>query len=68
MTLYAIWGSGPKQIFATGTKGAIYRYDGTSWKPSPSGTDSILFSVWGSSDKEVYAGGSYGKLVRWCGP
>ena len=37
-TLYGVWGSGPKDVFAVGSNGTILHYDGRAWKPLTSGT------------------------------
>jgi Divergent InlB B-repeat domain/Right handed beta helix region len=52
--LYAIWGSGPDNIYATGYGGAIMHYDGSAWRQIESmGND--LETIWGSDADDVYA-------------
>jgi Leucine-rich repeat (LRR) protein len=59
--LYALWGTGPQDIFAVGAGGTITHYNGWStmtWSTQPSGTTGDLTAVWGASKKDVYAGGT----------
>jgi photosystem II stability/assembly factor-like uncharacterized protein len=66
--LVRVWGSGPRDVFATGMGGSILHYDGVSWKPMASGTNVNLYGVWGSSDRNVFAVGPGGTILRYSGP
>ncbi len=57
-TLRAVWGSGAGDVWAVGSGGTILRYDGTSWKPVPSGTTDTLLAVWGSGSNDIWVAGS----------
>ena len=52
--LTAIWGSGKNDVWAVGSSGAVVHFDGSSWKPIPSGTNQTLRGVWGSGPNDVW--------------
>jgi hypothetical protein len=67
---WAIWGSGPNDIFAvgrtsSGATGRITHFDGNVWSDMalPTGT-SQLWGVWGTGPKNVYAGGEANDISR----
>src|SRR6185312_14543975 len=49
--LAALWGSGPRDIWAVGATGSVVHFDGAAWSPFPApvtaGAD--LAAIWGSS-------------------
>jgi hypothetical protein len=49
-SVYDIWGSDEKNIYAVGLHGAIYHYTGDKWHKIESNTDLTIQSVWGSRD------------------
>ncbi|HYL94128.1 MAG TPA: hypothetical protein VEW69_13335 [Alphaproteobacteria bacterium] len=60
-TLWAIWGSGPKDVWAVGDS-VTYHWDGTAWAaafiPSRYGPFADhVFSVWGSGPNDVWQAG-----------
>ena len=55
--LYGVWGSSSSDIFAVGTAGRIFHFDGTNWTPMNSATSAKLTRVSGSGPKDVYAAG-----------
>lgn len=59
--LYAIWGSGPSDVFAVGDLGTILHFDGKKWSGMSSGTDVPLYGVWGSGPTHVLAVGGTSK-------
>jgi hypothetical protein len=67
VTIYGLWGFSSTDIFAVGSSGAIFHYDGTAWSPMSSPTTEILSSVWGSSPDNLFAVGSYGKILHYNG-
>jgi hypothetical protein len=46
--LVAVWGSGPSDVWAVGTLGAIVHFDGRSWSASKSGSTKNLSGVAGT--------------------
>jgi hypothetical protein len=65
--LYAIWGSGPTDIFAVGDAGTILHYDGTIWTPMVSRTSRALYAVAGTGPTDVFAAGDAGTIVHFDG-
>jgi hypothetical protein len=63
-TLQGVWGSGPADIFAVGSKGLILHYDGKAWSPMASGTDLYLGGIWGSGPTNVYVAGVWNPSKR----
>src|SRR5262249_54261227 len=55
--LWSLWGSGPADVWAVGTGGAIVHYDGTAWTSAPSPTTGTLVGCWGSGPTDVWAVG-----------
>ncbi len=55
ITLYAVWGAGDGDVFATGSEGRIYHHDGTTWESMSCPTEHDLPDVWGSGPNDVYA-------------
>jgi hypothetical protein len=65
--LTGIWGRAARDIWAVGTGGAIFHFDGCTWSAVPSGTTQRLLSVWGSAADAVWTGGDDGTMLRWNG-
>jgi hypothetical protein len=63
MTLNAVWGSGPSNIFAVG-RTTILRYDGKGWSTLVSSPDLALNAVWGAGPTHIIVGGDQGKVLR----
>ncbi|MBW2736507.1 MAG: hypothetical protein JRH20_29315 [Deltaproteobacteria bacterium] len=65
--LFAIWGSGPNDIFVVGTR--VLHYDGARW--SDVGVeveeDTRFSAVWGRSPSEVYVASTGGHVLRYDG-
>jgi hypothetical protein len=64
ISLSAIWGDSPSDVFAVGFRleqpvreGLVLRFDGSEWMPMPSGVEWALSDVWGTSPDDVYAVG-----------
>ncbi|MGD2123451.1 MAG: hypothetical protein PVJ76_16985 [Gemmatimonadota bacterium] len=62
-----IWGFSPADVFAVGSSGQIWHFDGTSWAEMESGTDNFLLGVWGTSPTDVYAVGDKGTILHYDG-
>lgn len=58
VALHAIWGSGPNDVWAVGSRGTLLHGDGESFVSIPSGntTDSLV-AVWGTSATDVWVMG-----------
>lgn len=57
VALNAIWGSGPKDVWAVGTGGTILHGDGNAFVPvatGPSGSTDIYVSIWGTSNQDIW--------------
>ena len=65
--LYGVWGTGPEDVFAVGSGGAILHYDGEEWSVQDSGVTVRLYAVWGSSSSNVFAVGGGGSILRYDG-
>ena len=57
-------GVSEKEIFAVGFQGAIWHYNGRTWKELQSPTNIVLSSVCCAGDGNVYACGRRGTLLR----
>lgn len=64
--LQALWGSGD-ELWAVGSKGAIWHFDGQQWEEQESGNSSDLYAVWGSSPHDLWAAGAAGTLLHFRG-
>jgi hypothetical protein len=52
--LVAVWGSGPKDVWAVGDKGTIVHWNGAVWSPVVSGTTDALLGIWGSRPDDIW--------------
>lgn len=64
--LRAVWGSGPKAVFAVGDSGTALRFDG-EWHAEVGLTEEPLTGVWGSGPSDVYAVGRTGQILHYDG-
>lgn len=53
--LYAAWGSGPRDIWASGALGKLVHWNGSFWTPFQASTTAPIRVIWGSSPSDVYA-------------
>lgn len=56
-SLVSVWGSGSNDVYAVGTGGAVWRYDGTEWVSQETPTSETLLTVWGLGPGQVFAAG-----------
>lgn len=53
-TFTAVWGTSKTDVWAIGSGGTIYHYDGTQWVDTPSGVFNTLYGIWGSSANDIW--------------
>lgn len=63
----AIWGSGPTDVWAVGTRGFAAHFDGTKWEVRRPNTLLALFAVWGSGPTDVWAVNAGNTVFHWNG-
>jgi hypothetical protein len=56
--LYAVWGSGPNEVWAVGGLGTVLHRNGATWSRVTTGTTNPLYAVWGSGPNDVCAMGA----------
>ncbi|MCP4574398.1 MAG: hypothetical protein GY838_18760 [bacterium] len=61
-----LWGSGPDDIWAVGSDGAMVHFDGRSWERVEGVTGRNLRAIWGGGPDDVYVGGDE-TLLRYDG-
>jgi hypothetical protein len=66
-SLFAVWGSGPNDVFAVGEVGEMIHYDGAVWTTMASNTNKRLHGVWGTGPTNVLAVGQNGVIQRYDG-
>ncbi len=64
--LESISGTSGSNMFASGDKGTLLHYDGSSWTPMNSGTSNWLIRTWCNGSK-VFAVGQKGTIVQYDG-
>ena len=62
--LYAVRGLSATNVWAVGSRGAAYHFDGTTWSRSDAGTGATLFDVFPLSVNDVWAVGERGLVLR----
>jgi len=62
----SIWGSGPKDIWAVGSKGKAAHFDGLAWQEQPAAA-LTLNAIWGSGPQQIFAVGDSGEAVCYDG-
>jgi hypothetical protein len=58
--LNAIWSNSPNDVWAAGTSGQIFQWDGTQWKASTPGTSANFSALWSDGPNDVWAVGGTG--------
>jgi len=66
-TLFGVWGTSEKAVWAVGTHGTVLHYDGAQWIRQQSPTTQTLTSVWGTTEKDVWAVGYGGTVIHYDG-
>ncbi|MDF2694902.1 MAG: hypothetical protein K0S65_3285, partial [Labilithrix sp.] len=59
-SLNSVWGTGPDDVWAVGTRGTILHGNQDGFTPVPTDIDGIFFAVWGTSKNDIWtvAGGT----------
>jgi len=65
--LNAIWGASKSDIFAGGSGGVMYRYDGSKWTSMTSFSTKDIQGIWGRGSSDVFAVDSEGTVGRYDG-
>lgn len=66
-SLYKAWGSGAKDVWASGSSGALLHYDGATWSQVASGTTNALTEIHGTSVSDAWAAGTVGMVLHYDG-
>lgn len=66
-SLLSVWGSGPSNIWAVGSEGALVHFDGKRWVMVESGVKTRLASVSGTAADDVWAVGDEGVALHYDG-
>jgi hypothetical protein len=71
---YAVWASGPNDIWVVGQLAYIQHWNGTTWEDSDPGNDASggvlsvnLYGVWGAAPNDVWAVGEGGTIIHFNG-
>ena len=66
---FKVWGTGPDNVYAIGSKGVIVHFDGSTWRQELAGTAKDFVSLWGTGPNNIVAvgGRSNGMVARWNG-
>lgn len=63
--LRGVWGAGPEELIAVGTKATILEYHGAKWEVAHQNLAlDTLNGVWGASMSDVWAVGEYGAILH----
>ena len=64
---YDIFGFSAGDVWAVGTYGKVFRYDGTTWTDQQNPNGTWLESVWGRSPTDMYFSGAKGTWIHYDG-
>jgi len=68
MILYDSWGSSARDIWVVGTEGAVFRFDGATWRALDCEANPPHYlGVWGADASAVWVAGSEGRVLHWDG-
>jgi hypothetical protein len=62
-----VWGSSLSDVFAVGTEGVIFHYDGSTWNIMNNDTSETILGIWGTSPSNVYAVTREGSILHFDG-
>ena len=62
-----VWGFSDDDIWACGTDGYIFHYDGSSWNLMNKSAGTILRGIWGTDPDNVYIVGDWSTIYHWDG-
>ena len=65
--LRSIWGTSDDDIWAAGTDGHVFHYNGTGWDHLNETKGTILRSIWGTGPDNVYIVGDWSTILHWDG-
>lgn len=66
-SLSGVWGDDGREVFAVGSRGAIFHFDGSNWSQMSHASGDGLSGVWGSSRRDVFAVGDNGTVLHFDG-
>jgi len=61
------YGASPSSVFAVGTDGTIYHYNGASFSVQPSSTTNTLRSIHGTSHQDIWVAADSGHILHFDG-
>lgn len=67
VSLSAVWGSAPNDVWVVGSKGFAAHFDGSKWDTHRPDTLATLFSVWGTGPSDVWAANAGTSIFHWQG-
>ena len=69
LQIYGLWTSSASDVFAVGSSGTVYRFNGTTWNTTSNagGSYQELEGVWGTSSSDVFAVGGGGAILHFNG-
>jgi hypothetical protein len=63
--LFDVFGTGANNVYACGSRGVMYRFDGATWTPVETGSSQAIVRIWGlPGDGTLYAVGHGGRIWR----
>jgi hypothetical protein len=64
----SVWSAGPNATFVGDLRGAVNRYNGSTWTKHVIDATTVSFpALWGSGPSDVWASGASGRVWRWSG-
>jgi hypothetical protein len=67
---YAIWGTGPSNVYVVGQPGLVLHYDGANWTKVEAVaqlTQQPLIDIWGTGPNDIYVCGHDGTILHYSG-
>ncbi len=66
-SLFAVWGTGPDNIFTAGWEGTLAHYDGALWNNLSRPTEAHIYGLDGTGADSLYAVGEDGVILTYAG-